>query len=156
MFETAPLTEAVTIQGPINARLYVSSTSVDGMLAVSVSDVAPDGTVSRLTGGWQVISHRALDTGRSRYLDGRLVQPWHRFTRAAKKPLSAGEVAPVDVEVFPTGAKVRPGHRLRLSVQATDVPHLAPTAADLPGNAPVIRVHSSAEHPSVLTLPTVR
>ena len=32
------------------------------MLSVSVSDVAPDGTVTRLTGGWQVLSQRALDT----------------------------------------------------------------------------------------------
>ena len=32
------------------------------MLSVAVEDVAPDGTVKRLTGGWQVISHRALNT----------------------------------------------------------------------------------------------
>ena len=31
------------------------------MLSVAVEDVAPDGTVSRLTGGWQVVSQRALD-----------------------------------------------------------------------------------------------
>ena len=42
----------------------------DGMLSVSVEDVAPDGSVKRLTGGWQVISLRDLDTSRSRYLDG--------------------------------------------------------------------------------------
>ena len=82
------------------------------MLSVAVEDVAPDGTVNRLTGGWQVISHRALDTTRSRYLDGKLIQPFHPFTRAAEKPLARGAVAPVDVEVFPTGASIEPGHRL--------------------------------------------
>lgn len=58
VFETEPLTEPLSIQGPINARLHVSSTSGDGMLSVAVEDVAPDGTVSRLTGGWQVSTLR--------------------------------------------------------------------------------------------------
>ena len=31
------------------------------MFSVAVEDVAPDGTVTRLTGGWQVLSQRALD-----------------------------------------------------------------------------------------------
>ena len=75
------------------------------MLSVAVEDVAPDGTVSRLTGGWQVISHRALRHARSRYLDGKLIQPFHPFTQAAQQPLAAGAVAPVDVEIFPTGAR---------------------------------------------------
>ncbi|ABL79826.1 MULTISPECIES: CocE/NonD family hydrolase [unclassified Nocardioides] len=39
----------VGMSGPITARLYTSSVSGDGMLSVSVSDVAPDGTVSRLS-----------------------------------------------------------------------------------------------------------
>ena len=41
------------------------ASSGDGMLSVSVSDVAPDGKVSRLTGGWQVVSQRALDKART-------------------------------------------------------------------------------------------
>ena len=105
------------------------------MLSVSVSDVAPDGTVTRLTGGWQVISHRALDKSRTRYLDGKIIQPFHPFTRAAKRPLATGEIAPVDVEVFPTAAQILPGHRLRIAIQAFDVPHLLPTVTDLPGSA---------------------
>ena len=131
-FDSAPVTKAVRFQGPINARLYVSSIGGNGMLSVAVEDVAPDGTVKRLTGGWQVISHRALDTKKSRYLDGKLIQPFHPFTKAAEKPLAAGAVEPVDVEVFPTGASIEPGHRLRIAVQAFDVPHLHADAAAAP------------------------
>ena len=61
-FDSAPVTQPFRFQGPINARLYVSTVGGNGMLSVAVEDVAPDGTVKRLTGGWQVISHRALDT----------------------------------------------------------------------------------------------
>ena len=153
VFETKPVKRPVRFQGPLNARLRVSTDSGEGMLAVSVSDVAPDGTVSRLTGGWQVISHRALDRSRSRYLDGKLLQPWHPFTEARQSPLEPGQVAPVDVEVFPTAAKIRKGHRLRISVQAFDVPHLLPPLPGLPGSLTVMHVHTGPKAPSVLTLP---
>lgn len=156
VYETAPLKKAVRLRGPINARLYTSSASGDGMLSVSVSDVAPDGTVTRLTGGWQVVSQRALDRRRTRYLDGRVIQPYHPFTRASKDPLSAGQVAPVDVEVFPTAARIAPGHRLRISVQAFDVPHLLPTVPDLPSTLTGLTIHSSAAYSSVLTIPALR
>ena len=156
VFQTAPVTKSIHFQGPINAHLYVSSNSGDGMLSVAVEDVAPDGTVSRLTGGWQVISLRRLDKARSRYLDGQLVQPWHPFTQASQRPLASGQVAPVDVEVFPTGAVVEPGHRLRLAVQAYDVPHLLPTLPGAAGTLTVMTIHDSARYPSRLTLPVVR
>ena len=155
VFETEPATSPVSIQGPINAHLFTSSNSGDGMLSVAVEDVAPDGTVSRLTGGWQVLSHRKLDASRTRYLDGKIIQPYHPFTRADQKRLGRNEVAPIDVEVFPTAATIRPGHRLRLAVQAFDVPHLLPSLGLVLGTLTVMKVHTSAEYPSELTLPTV-
>ncbi|MFC6343734.1 CocE/NonD family hydrolase, partial [Nocardioides hankookensis] len=153
VFQTDPLTKALRLRGPINARLFTSSVSGDGMLSVSVSDVAPDGTVSRLTGGWQVVSQRALDRSRTRFLDGEVLQPFHPFTKASKKPLASGQVAPVDVEVFPTAAKIAKGHRLRIAIQSFDVPHLLPTVPDLPSTLTGLTIHNSAAHPSVLTIP---
>lgn len=102
-----------------------------------------------------MISLRALDRSRSRYLDGQLIQPYHPFTKASQDRLGPGEVAPVDVEVFPTGARIRKGHRLRIAVQAFDVPHLAPNLLQLPGSLGVLTVHDSARYPSRLTVPVV-
>ncbi|MGA9101081.1 CocE/NonD family hydrolase [Aeromicrobium sp.] len=155
VFQTDPVTSPVKIQGPINAHLFASSNSGDGMLSVAVEDVAPNGKVSRLTGGWQVLSHRKLDESRTRYMDGKIIQPYHPFTRADQKKLGRGEVAPIDVEVFPTAATIRPGHRLRLAVQAFDIPHLLPAAHLAVGTLTVMKVHTSAQYPSELTLPTV-
>ena len=154
-FDTAPMTSTVRFQGPINAHLFTSVLGLvgDGMLSVSVEDVAPDGSVKRLTGGWQVISQRELDTSRSRYLDGTLVQPYHPFTQASQHELTG--IAPVDVEVFPTGAAILPGHRLRLAIQAYDVPHLAPTLTLLTSGLSAITVYAGADHPSILTVPVV-
>lgn len=156
VYQTPPVRRPMSFQGPINAHLLVSSSSGDGMLAVAVEDVAPDGTVHRLTGGWQVISLRKLDRSRSRYLDGRLVQPYHPYTKASRSKLAPGEVAPVDVEVFPTGARIGKGHRLRLAVQAFDVPHLAPDLPEAAGTASVITIHDSTRYPSQVTLPMLR
>jgi hypothetical protein len=152
-FETAPVTDEVRFQGPINAHLFVSTLSGDGMLSVAVEDVAPDGTVHRITGGWQVISQRKLDPSRSRYLDGELIQPYHPFTKEAKAPLPLGKIAPVDVEVFPTGAAIESGHRLRITIQGYDVPHLLAPVTDVVSQALPITLYSGPDHPSVITLP---
>ncbi|MDZ5619818.1 CocE/NonD family hydrolase [Nocardioides sp. HM23] len=153
IFQTRRLDRAVHFRGPINAHLFVSSLGGDGMLSVAVEDVAPDGTVTRITGGWQVISQRKLIKTRSRYLDGRLIQPWHPFTRASKDKLAPGEIAPVDVEIFPTAAVIRPGHRLRLTIQGYDVPHLLAPIPDIPGQALPITLYTGPGHRSSLTLP---
>lgn len=152
VYDTEPLAEPLRFQGPLNAHLEVSTPAGDGLLSVAVSSVAPDGTVHRITGGWQTIAHRALDEERSRYLDGALVQPYHPFTREAKRSAAPGEVVPVDVEVFPTGAQVPAGHRLRIAVQAFDVPHLVPTVPDLLPTLVPVTVHTGPEHPSALVL----
>jgi putative CocE/NonD family hydrolase len=156
-YQTAPLKRSVHLMGPIDARLFVSTTARDGMLSVHVEDVAPDGTVDRLTGGWQVLSHRALDRSRTVRLDGQVIQPFHPFTRAAQLPVEAGKVMGVHVEVFPTGAVLRPGHRLRVTVQAYDTPHLLPTAPQTVDQfGGVITIHHSARYPSRLVLPVRR
>ena len=153
VFETAPMRKKLRIQGPINARLFASTLTGDGMLSVAVESVAPNGKVTRITGGWQVLSQRKLAKQRSRFLDGKLIQAYHPFTRASKARLPRGKVAPIDVEIFPTGAAILPGHRLRLSIQAFDIPHLLPTLPDLIGQLSPVTVHVSKRYPSVLTLP---
>jgi uncharacterized protein len=156
-YQTRPLATPLHLMGPIDARLYVSTTARDGMLSVHVEDVAPDGSVDRLTGGWQVLSQRKLVRSRSLRRDGQVLQPWHPFTRAAQLPVTPGKVMGVDVEVFPTGAVLRKGHRLRITVQAFDTPHLAPTLPQLTdGLGGVITVHHSPVYRSRLVLPVRR
>ncbi|HWU21047.1 MAG TPA: CocE/NonD family hydrolase, partial [Nocardioides sp.] len=153
VFQTAPMTGTVRIRGPINAHLSVSTSTGDGLLSVAVEDVAPDGTVKRLTGGWQVVSQRALDTSRSQYLGGRLIRPYHPFTKASKASLAPGTIAPVDVEVFPTGAAILPGHRLRVAIQGFDVPHLLAPLTDLLGQLGPMTIYSGGTHRSYVTIP---
>ncbi|GAB2973027.1 CocE/NonD family hydrolase [Nocardioides montaniterrae] len=153
VFQSAPRKTALRLQGQINAHLNVSTSTGDGLLSVTVEDVAPDGTVSRLTGGWQVVSQRKLDRSRSKYLDGKIIQPFHPFLKSTKVALKPGVVAPVDVEVFPTGAVIEPGHRLRIAIQGFDVPHLLAPVGDLLGQLGPLTIYSGATHPSYVTIP---
>ena len=54
----------------------------------------------------------------------------------------------------PTGAVLRKGHRLRVTVQSFDTPHLTPTAPQaVDGAGGVITVRHGPEHASRLVLP---
>ncbi|MEI7055710.1 CocE/NonD family hydrolase [Nocardioides sp. CCNWLW239] len=156
-YETAPATSDLAFSGPLNADLSVSTTGTDGLVAVSVEDVAPDGSVDRITGGWQTLRHRAVIPSKARTLNGQVVQPWHPFTRAAEQRVTPGKIYRVPVEVFPTGAVIKKGHRLRITVHSYDVPHLLPNVKQLVrGAAGVVTVHHTTTHPSTLTLPARR
>src|SRR3546814_9102457 len=82
-------------------------------------------------------------------LDGQSVQPWHPFGRVDVLPVVPGEAIHVPVEVFPTSAVIRPGHRLRVTISAYDVPHALPPIPAALGSlgGPVTR---SEEHTSEL------
>jgi uncharacterized protein len=155
-YTTPPMTSDLRIDGPLNARLWLTTTASDAVASVKVTDVAPDGTSTELSGGWLAASFRAVDEGRSRYVGGELLQPWHPFTRASVLPVKAGEPMKLDVEVFPTNAVIAKGHSLRISVGPGDFPHALPplpqAASSLAGQ---VRILHDAQHPSALTLPTI-
>lgn len=137
--------------GPVNARLFVSTTADDGAITARLESVAPDGAVKQLTAGWQVLSLRKLDRSRSVIRDGHVLQPWHPFTKDSERP--AAGVMEVHVELFPTGAVVPAGHKLRLNLQTFDTPHtLSPLPTTL-RSVGAISVHHDARHRSQLILP---
>ncbi len=149
-----PLSEPLRLAGPIAARLAVSTNGRDSMLTVRVEDVAPDGTSTQLTAGWNTISFRAIDRTRTVRARGTVVQPYHPFTEESLLPVEKEEVYELWVEIFPTAATIPAGHRLRIAVQPSDTPHLGWTVPQMmrqPGA--VIRLHHDAEHPSVVVLP---
>ena len=153
-YDFKPPAAGIRIGGTIAARLFLSTDAKDGLIAARVEDVGPDGTATQLTAGWQVLSLRALDAGKTVRRDGFVVQPYHPFTKESKLPVEAGKPMEVYVEIFPTAAKFAPGHTLRLTLQSGDVPHLTPPlpqALDSIGGT--IKVWHDAQHPSQLIVP---
>ncbi|MDQ1747228.1 MAG: uncharacterized protein QOD07_1491 [Frankiaceae bacterium] len=148
-----PLTKTTRLAGTSMAKLFVSTTARDAFVTARLEDVAPDGTSTPLTSGWQVLSLRKVDTRKSVYRDGLMIQPWHPDTRDSVLPVTAGSVYELDVEIFPTAAQLAAGHTLRLALQTADEPHAtapAPQAVNAAGS--VLTVYSSAKYPSQLVL----
>lgn len=144
-----PLTEDLTIAGPISLTLDVETNDRDAFIVARLEDVAPGGAVTHLTTGWQMLSMRALSNGRSVWEDGLLARPYHPFTRASQLGFASGERYQVSVELFGTFARIPAGHTLRLSLQSSDTPHLAPSIPSLSNLVGSVL----SVHPSTLALP---
>jgi uncharacterized protein len=152
-YTTAPFKRAASVAGPMTARVWLRSTSADAELVATVQDVGPDGSSYPLGMGALLGSHRALDGRKSWWQNGRLLVPWHPHTRAAESPLTPGRVVRLDVEVYPSFARVASGHRLRLTL-SSGTTNLAPTAvqaARLAGG--VYDVEHGGHYRSALNVP---
>jgi predicted acyl esterase len=82
------------------------------------------------------------------------VLPYHPYTKASAVPVPKGAVTRYDVEVFPTYSTIAAGHRIRVTINTTDFPHLAPTPPQLVQLfGGVYAVQRTAAAPSSVTLP---
>jgi predicted acyl esterase len=122
-FTTPPFEEETEFTGPMAARLWISSSTVDTDLFLVLQLFEPSGNEVTFEGstdpntpianGWLRVSHRAIDPERSQPW-----QPYHPHDRVER--LVPGEVYPVDVELVPTCIVVPPGYRLALWVRGKD------------------------------------
>ncbi len=153
-FETGIMTGDYYINGPIQADIWLSSTAPEAAINVRVDDVGTDGIARPLTNGLMSAAFRAVDSTRSRTLRGEMIQPWHPFTLASKQPLNPGEIVKVPVEIFPTAAVIKPGHRLRISISASNQAQgVWSTPAQARANGGITTIHNDATHPSSVVLP---
>jgi putative CocE/NonD family hydrolase len=155
-YTTAPLSADLRFSGPAFADVWVTTTASDAVVSVRVNDVAPDGTVTELTDGWLAGTYRAVDSSRSRVVDGQLLQPWHPFTEASVLPVAPGQPTELKIEVFPTNAVIKAGHQLRLSIGPNDFPHAVPPLAQLADSlGGVVTVLHDPQHLSYVALPVL-
>jgi predicted acyl esterase len=121
--ETAPLQQDVEVTGPVAASFWVSSSTEDMDLFLTLRNIDADGNEVMETGqqgtpvpvakGWLRVSHRELDPELSLPY-----RPYHKHTR--RLYLRPDEVVQVEVEIWPTSMVFRKGHRIRLDIQPRD------------------------------------
>ncbi|MBT0565887.1 CocE/NonD family hydrolase [Williamsia sp. CHRR-6] len=153
-FTTPPALARTQISGALNLHLFVSTSGQEGIWAVTVNDVAPDGSSRVVTNGALTVSNRAFDRERSQYApDGTLLVAHHYLSRKRKLPVPKDVPLPIDVDLVPTDAVIEIGHRLRVDIYAGSVPRYLTVVPDL------IRAHGrkqelvlDPDHPSYLTL----
>lgn len=119
-YTTEPFKRATTVAGPIEVHLKLTDTAPEAEVVASLDVVSPTGSARAISSGALLGSLRALDRSRSWFQDGRLVLPWHPYTSASARPVPAGRAVGLDVEVYPTMARIAPGDRLRLTLTAGD------------------------------------
>ncbi|GAB89585.1 CocE/NonD family hydrolase [Gordonia rhizosphera] len=155
-FTSEPVAETTTISGAMNLRLNVATTAHEAIWAVTVNDVAPDGTSRVLTNGALSCSNRALDPSSSTYHDdGSLLRAHHYLSRHRKLPVPADEPVRIDVDLVPTDAVLEVGHRLRVDVYAASFPRYLTVVPDLiKARGRRQRLMLDPKHPSYLTVQT--
>ena len=126
--------EGMEITGPVAAKLFVSSSTSDADLFLIVRVFSPDmkevvfqGAIDPHTPvaqGWLRASHRKLDPERSLPF-----RPYHAHDEV--QPLSDGEVAELDIEIWPTSIVVPAGYRVALTVRGKDYEYGGPSGGRL-------------------------
>jgi uncharacterized protein len=130
LYDSAPLTEDLAIMGRPHAFLYAYADAPLADWFARLSDIAPDGSVTQVTGAG---------------LNGA-----QRESMLDPKPLEPGKIYPLDVEMHLTTWVFPKGHRIRLSVSnalwpmVLSTPYKMTTALALGG-----------DHGSRLALPVI-
>lgn len=145
IFDSEPLEEDLEVTGEIVARLFVSSDARDTDFSVTVCDVAPDGTTYSVTGP---------EAGylRMRYREGLdhqvLMEP--------------GEVYEVEIGSLITSNLFKRGHRIRVIVTSSRLPHFDAnpnTGGEIATETRLVTARQTLHHdrsrPSSIILPVI-
>jgi putative CocE/NonD family hydrolase len=154
-FTSAPFDRAQVLGGPIDVTVRLRATTTDTELVATVEAISPSGRSEPITSGALLGSFRRLDPADSwTGSDGRLLLPYHPYTRASVEPVVPGRIETDDIEVFPTFAEIPAGWRLRVTVTTSDTPHLVPTLSQLPHLVGgIYQIERTASAPSYANLP---
>ena len=147
-FETAPLTDTVTVMGQGHLDLWLRPGTADTSVQVTMTEIRPDDTEVRVQSGWHRPVHRQEDPERSD--DLRVDYTFHRDHR---EPLVPGEWLRCRVPFMPVAHVFRSGTRLRITVSTPgrDCPFWC---FDNPVESGAShQVGYGPDHPSVLVLP---
>lgn len=146
---TPALTQDQTLLGSASMNLWLTSTAPDTDLQVTLTEIRPDGQEMYLQKGWLKVSQRKLDPKRSTAL-----RPYQTHQQGDVQMLSPNTPVLARVEIFPFGALIRKGSKIRVSVEAPTVLPELWAFAPYPVNA-VNTVLHDAQHRSQLVLPVV-
>jgi predicted acyl esterase len=133
LFRSAPLPEQTEITGPVAAKIFLSSDTVDADAFLCLVVFDPSGKEITFQGsndprtpiglGWLRASHRKLDPERALPY-----RPYHAHDEIW--PLTPGEPVELDIEIWPTCLVIPAGCRIGLMVRGRDYRN---DGTDLPG-----------------------
>jgi uncharacterized protein len=142
VYTTPPLTSAIEVTGPIEVRLWISSSAADTDFTAKLTDVFPDGTSRMLTDG--------------------ILRARYRRSKTTPALLIPGKAEELAIDVGATSNLFLPGHRIRLEIAGSNFPRFdrnPNTGTAFAESAELRRadqtVFHDAQRPSRLILPIV-
>jgi len=149
--QSAPFAADTEFTGPVAAKLFVSTTTADMDLFLTLRVFDPQGGEVTFVGandpqapvsqGWLRVSQRKLDPARSR--PGK---PYHPHDE--RLPVAPAEIYEVDVEIWPTSIVVPAGYRLALTIAGQDF--VRPEAQGLMKGSGIFLHDDPADRPAEL------
>ncbi len=148
VFQTDPLAEDLEVTGPMQVKLWISSSAVDTDFTAKLIDVYP--ASSDYPGGFDL--NIADGIRRARFRD----------SLKSEKLMTPGKVYPLTIQLYPTSNIFKRGHRIRVDVSSSNFPRFdinPNTGEPLNDNRltkiAVNTVYHDASRPSQIVLPIV-
>ena len=148
-FRSAPFAQDTEFTGPLAAKLFVSSSTTDMDLFVTLRAFDPAGKEVTFKGandpeapvsqGWLRVSQRKLDPARSKPY-----RPFHPHDGQEK--LTPGTVYEVDVEIWPTSIVIPKGYTIALTISGQDFAR--PGATGMMKGSGIFMHDSAADRPA--------
>ena len=147
VYTSEPLEEDLEITGHPMADIWVSTTSDDGDIFVTLTDADEEGNGLRVTEGQLRISMRSTAPAPYKFLG----LPWHPCTEAENRKVAPGQKVKLSIDLQPTSYIFKKGHRIRVEVSCA----LLGAFYYRDEEPPVITVERNALRPSLIMLPVV-
>lgn len=108
VFQTHPLTEAVEVTGPIQVKLWISSSAVDTDFTAKLIDVYPP--------------NEDYPEGYDMNIADGILRCRYRDSFTEEKLMNPNEIYPIEILLPPTSNLFAAGHRIRLDISSSNFP----------------------------------
>ena len=149
VFETPPLTADVEITGPIDVKLWASSSALDTDFTAKLIDVHPPTA--------------DFPAGIDMNIEDGIIRARFRNSIEKAELMKPGEVYEFTIHMYPTSNLFKAGHRIRIDISSSNFPRFdvnPNTGEPLNGNRRMMvatnTIYHDAAHPSHVILPIVK
>jgi putative CocE/NonD family hydrolase len=149
VFQSEPLKEDLEVTGPLEVRLWISSSAPDTDFTAKLIDVYPP--------------NADFPAGVDLNVEDGIVRA--RYRNGVDNPpqmMKPGEVYPVTVQMYPTSLVFQKGHRIRVDISSSNFPRFdvnPNTGEPLNHNRRTAvatnTIYHDAAHPSAIVLPVI-
>jgi putative CocE/NonD family hydrolase len=148
VFQTTPLERDMEVTGRLIVKLWASSSAPDTDFTAKLIDVYPP--------------NKDFAAGVDLNVADSIVRARYRNSLERAEMMTAGQVYPFTMEMYPTSLVFKKGHRIRLDISSSNFPRFdvnPNTGEPLNDNrrwtTAVNTVYHDAEHPSQIVLPLI-